>query len=237
MYPHGIQILDTADHHGVVRLIPHHLQFVFLPSQQGLFDQNLAHRAGFQAAAGDIEEVVGVIGDAPSAAPQGEGRANDEGIAADLPGHGLGFQKVGGNTGGANLDPDAPHGLLEQLPVFRLADCLQTGANQLHAVAFQHATFRKVDCQIERCLSPHGGQQGVRALRCNHLGHHIRDEGLNVGAVRHFRIGHDGGRVGIHQHHLKAFVPQGFTGLGSGVVELAGLTDDNRPGTQQENAL
>ena len=40
-------------------------------------------------------------------------------------------------------------------------------------------------------------------------------------------IGHDGGGVGIDQHHPIAFRAQRLAGLGAGIVELAGLADDD----------
>ncbi len=76
-------------------------------------------------------------------------------------------------------------------------------------------------------MPPQGGEQGVGALALDHLAHHLRGDGFDIGAVRHFRVGHDGGRVGVDQDHLIAFFPQGFAGLGAGIIKLAGLTYDN----------
>ncbi len=41
-------------------------------------------------------------------------------------------------------------------------------------------------------------------------------------------IGHDGGRVGVDQDDLIAQLSQGLAGLGAGIVEFAGLADDDR---------
>ena len=51
---------------------------------------------------------------------------------------------------------------------------------------------------------------------------------LDVGGVGHFRIGHDGGRVGIDQND--ALMPssrQHAAGLGARIIEFRGLADDN----------
>ena len=40
-------------------------------------------------------------------------------------------------------------------------------------------------------------------------------------------IGHDGGGIGIDQHHPVAFLAQRLAGLGAGIVEFAGLADDD----------
>ena len=62
-------------------------------------------------------------------------------------------------------------------------------------------------------------------------------ERLDVGAVGQVRVGHDGGRVGIDQHHLVAVGPQRLAGLRAGVVELAGLADDDRAGADDQDAV
>ena len=50
---------------------------------------------------------------------------------------------------------------------------------------------------------------------------------LDVGVVRHAGVRHDGGGVGIHQNDVVTFGAEGLAGLGAGVVELAGLADDD----------
>ena len=62
-------------------------------------------------------------------------------------------------------------------------------------------------------------------------------ERLDVGGVGHARVGHDRGRVGVDQHDLVAERAQGLAGLGAGVVELAGLADDDRPGADDHDLL
>ena len=57
---------------------------------------------------------------------------------------------------------------------------------------------------------------------------------FDVGDVRHLRIGHDGSRIGIDKHDLIAEIAQCFACLGSGIVEFAGLPDDDRTGTDDE---
>ena len=49
-------------------------------------------------------------------------------------------------------------------------------------------------------------------------------------------IGHDRGRVRVDQHDLVALFAQGLAGLRAGVVELAGLPDDDRAGADEQNA-
>ena len=58
---------------------------------------------------------------------------------------------------------------------------------------------------------------------------------LNVGAVRHLRVGHDGGRVGVGQHHLIAFGLERLAGLRAGVIELRRLANDDGPGADDQD--
>ena len=50
-------------------------------------------------------------------------------------------------------------------------------------------------------------------------------------------IGHNGGRIGVHQHHLVALFPEGLARLGAGIIELAGLADNDWPGPDQQNLV
>src|SRR5690606_14284830 len=43
--------------------------------------------------------------------------------------------------------------------------------------------------------------------------------------------------VGVDQHHAVTLVAQGLAGLGAGIVELAGLADDDRAGADDENGF
>ena len=90
------------------------------------------------------------------------------------------------------------------------------------------------DCGVEGGLAAQGGQQGVdrRAafgLLNDHLLNEVSRDGFDIGVVGVLRIGHDGGRIGVHQAHRQALVTQHPAGLGAGVVELTGLPDHDRP--------
>ena len=228
VHPHRIEVFDRADDHHVVGGVAHHLQLEFLPTEQGLLNQDLIHRAGVQAAQADRPELLGVVSDAAAAAPQGEGRANDPRIAADLIPDSLGLLQGRRDAGGADTHPNATHGLFAQVPVFRLFNRLEVGADQLHPVLLQGAVLGEGHRQVQGGLSAHGRQQGVRTLLLDHPAHHIRGERFDISAIRHVRIGHDRGGIAVHQHHLKTLGPQGFTRLGSRVIKFAGLPDHNR---------
>ncbi len=134
-------------------------------------------------------------------------------------------------------EADPGHRLLELLAVLGLVDRLARGADHLDAELLQHALAREVERAVERGLPAHGGQQRVGALLLDDARHRLPGDRLDVGGVRHLRVGHDGGRVGVHQHHAVALVAQRLAGLRARIVELAGLADDDRPGADDQDPL
>ena len=60
---------------------------------------------------------------------------------------------------------------------------------------------------------------------------------LDVGAIGQLRVGHDRRRVAVDEHDLEPLGAQRLARLRAGVVELAGLADDDRPGADHEHAF
>ena len=81
--------------------------------------------------------------------------------------------------------------------------------------------------KIQRGLSADGRQNGESgagrhlALDADDLFQIFARERLDVSAVGDLRIGHDGGRVRVHQHHFVALGLERLAGLRAGVIELA----------------
>jgi hypothetical protein len=90
---------------------------------------------------------------------------------------------------------------------------------------------------IEGRLAAERRQHRVRLLGLDHLLEHFRRERLDIGPVSRTRIGHDRGRVGVDQHDPVAILPQRLAGLGAGIVELAGLADDDRAGANEQDRV
>jgi hypothetical protein len=88
---------------------------------------------------------------------------------------------------------------------------------------------------VERSLSAHRGQESIGPLALYYLGHPFRSDRLDVGPVGNLRVGHDRGWVGVHQDDPVSLFSQRANRLGSGVIELGSLTDDDRSGTEQQN--
>ena len=142
-----------------------------------------------------------------------------------------------GHGGARAFQADGLHRLVEPVPVFCLVDGILGGADHFHAKLFQHPVLVQIQRTVQRGLATHGGQQGVRALLLDDLGHGFPGDRLDVGGIGHGRVGHDGGRVGVHQDHPETFLAQGLAGLGARVVKLTGLADHNRASANDENAF
>ena len=236
MDAHGVDVLHGADLDDIARRVPHDLELDLLPAGDGALDEDLAHPAEVDAPVGDLPQTGLIVGDAAAGAAQRIGGADDDRIA-DAPGegHGIlhGLHHVGGDAG----LPDLLHGVLKALAVLRLADGLGGGAQQSHAVLVQNALFMEVHGHVQPGLAAQGGQDGVGPLFLDDLGHAGDVEGLNIHVVGDVLVGHDGGGVGVDQHHLHALFLQGVAGLGARVVEFGGLADDDGAGAQHQHLL
>ena len=90
---------------------------------------------------------------------------------------------------------------------------------------------------VERGLAAEGRQQRVGLLAHDDLLDDLRRNRLDVGAVGELRIGHDRGRVGVDQDDAVALLAQRLAGLDAGIIEFAGLADDDRAGADEEDGL
>ena len=71
----------------------------------------------------------------------------------------------------------------------------------------------------------------------NDLFDELRVNRLHVGVVCEFWVRHDGCRVGVDQRDTQAFFLQHAASLGAGVVELAGLADNNWARTDNQDVV
>ena len=134
-------------------------------------------------------------------------------------------------------NPIPPHGVFEQQAVLGLLDGIDLGADQLDAVLFQHARFSQLHREVQAGLSAHGGEQRVGPLDANNLFEICAAERLHIRSVGQLGVGHDGGGVGIHQYHFVTVRAERLGGLGAGVIELAGLADDDGAGAYDQDAF
>src|SRR5207237_714750 len=86
-------------------------------------------------------------------------------------------------------------------------------------------------------LAPQRGQHRVGPLRRQDPLGRLDRERLDVGAVGPLRVRHDGGRIGVQQDGPVPLLAQRLERLHAGVVEFAGLPDDDGTGGELEAAV
>ena len=231
---HGIKILYGTDDDDIVIEIPHHLQFELFPSEDGLFDQNLSDHAPFKPTGGYLFELFNVIGHSTSRSTEGEAGPNDQG-KSDLLRYLEGFFQRIGEPALGEIETDLLHRFLEKVSILSFLNGFILSPDHLNAIFLKDPGFIEGHGDVETGLASQGWEKGIRSLPGNDLLQYFRSDRLDIGSIGHLRIGHDRGRVGVDQDHLKPFFLQSLTGLSARVVKLAGLTDHNRPGADDQD--
>ena len=219
-------------------VIADHLHLELLPAEHALLDQHLVRGRGVEAALDDLGELLAVVGDAAARAAQREGGRMIAGrpdvLRAPASASCAGVRRA---RDFGRLEADPGHRLAEQLAVLGLVDHRRLGADHLDAELGEHAHAVEVERGVERRLPAHGRQQRVGPLLLDDLGDDLGRDRLDIGRVGQLRIGHDGGRVGVDQDDAIALCLQRLAGLRAGIVELAGLADDDRARADDEDGL
>ena len=234
MDSHRIEVLDGANDDDVVLEVAHDLQFKFLPPEDRLFDQNLMNRAQVQPVLDDVGILFTVERDASAGSSEGERRPN-HGWKADAVDDSLGIAHVVDDRAVGRGQPDFLHRLLEEQPVFGHLNGVELCADHLDVVLVEHAVFGKFDRNVQRGLPANGRQNRIGLFTLDHLGDKLGSQRLDVSPFGQFRVRHDRRGIRVDQNHLVALFSQGLAGLGSGIVELASLPDDDRARPDDED--
>src|SRR5690554_498870 len=233
---HGIEVLDGAHDYAVICLVAHNFHLILFPANQRLIDEQLVGGREIKPAGTDLLKLVLVVCNTTAGATHGERGTNDAweaDVCSDLPRL---FHSVC-NGGTRTLKANCLHCLVETAPIFGFVDGVGVGANHFHTVLGQHSVLFQFQCAVQCRLAAHGWQYGIRSFFFYNFGNGLPGNRLDVGGIRHHRVGHNGGRVRVNQDDAVAFLTQGFTGLGSGVVKFARLPDYNRACAQNQDAF
>src|SRR5438128_2501151 len=103
------------------------------------------------------------------------------------------------------------------------------------AEPIEGAVLGERDREVEPGLPAERGQERLRPLALDDLGHELRRQRLHVRAVGRLRVGHDGGRVRVDEHDLEPLFAQRLARLRPRIVELARLPDHDRPRPDQQD--
>ena len=241
MHTHRVEVLDRAHHDHVVVTVTHQLELEFLPAVDGFLDQHVGRRGCGEAVTGHPVDVFGGVGHARAEPTHGERRANHNRQAE----FGDGFANlVHGEThpGTGGFATHLGDDVLEPLTVLAALDRFEVGADQFDAVPVEDAVLVQRDGRIQRRLPAEGGQQRVDLVApLRLLRDHPLDEGrgdrFDVRVVGELRVGHDRRRVGVDEADLQPVGAQHPAGLRARIVELTGLSDDDRPGADHQHVV
>jgi hypothetical protein len=128
-----------------------------------------------------------------------------------------------------NLQPTALDRLPEQVTILGAADHVDRGADQLDTELLEHTGVGELHREVESRLPTERRQDSIGSFPTQDVGDPLQVERLDVGAVGEAGVGHDRGRVGVDDDRAEAVLAEHLQRLAAGVVELAGLTDHNRP--------
>ena len=196
----------------------------------------LPARGQLEALGHDLDELGLVMSDAAARTAHGEARAQHARIARTLDDC-QGVLDGVGVAGARHLEAELGHGLVEELAVLATLDRGEVAANHLDAVALEHAGTGEVDGGVQTGLAAERGQQRVGALALDNALDELRRDGLHIGTVGKAGVGHDGRRVRIDQDNLVTVLLEDLAGLGTGIVELARLADDDRARPDDQDAF
>ena len=236
MNTHRVEVFNRADDDAVVVLVAHHFHLVLFPAEDGLLNQQLMRRRRIKTAFANCQKFVFIVGNAAARTAHGKRRTNQR-READLflrcqsLVHGVADKRFRARQ------TDFFHRFFKAATVFRLVNRVFGRTDQLDVVFRQHAVARQIQRTVQRGLAAHRGQNRIRPLLGDNLLHRLPHNRLDVGNIRHFRVGHDRGGVGIHQNDFIAFFTQSLTGLCARIVKFAGLTDNDRAGADDKDGF
>ena len=152
--------------------------------------------------------------------------------------------------------------MLESLAVFAFVDGLGFGADHFNAAALERAVtvkrHRGVQCGLaakrrkenefvrnfgfrisDFGFGSHRHAHALHFLQFAHddFFHCFGRDRFDISAVGELRVGHNGGRVGVHQDDTVALFLEGFAGLRAGIIEFARLADDDRAGADDQDGV
>ena len=223
---HGVEVLHAAHGNDVAGAVAHGFKLNFFPALDIPLHQNLGDGGHVQAGAGNDTELLFAVGHAAAGAAKGKGRADDHRVA-DAVSHRQSILQRFGNVRGDGGLADGGHGVLKELAILGLVDGLGVGAQEAHAVSLQEALLAQLHGDGEPHLAAEPGEHAVGLLLFDDALDGLGREGLQVDLVGQGAVGHDGGGVGVDQHHVQSGVLQDTAGLGAGIVKLGGLADDD----------
>ncbi|MBA7702520.1 hypothetical protein ES703_111289 [subsurface metagenome] len=203
MDAHCIHVFDKANGYLLAFCIADDFELQFLPSENGLFDEDLSDKTYRQPPGGHSAQLFDVEYCTAAGAAHGVCRADDDGVTklfSDL----FSFFYAKGQFAFWHLDSEPVHRFFEGAAVLATLNSVNLNANYFDAVFFEHACMGKLGRQIESALAAKIWQEGVGPFLFDDFCHSLEVKRLDIGCVGQAGVGHNGCRVGIDQHYLIA---------------------------------
>ena len=116
VHTHGVKIFNGTDDDHIVLKIPHDLQFIFLPPDERLLDNNLIDHAGLKTGLCDFFHLLPVVGHTTAGPTQGKTGPKNQRVADPL-GHSPCLIHIPDDPVFRHMESDVVHGIPEQFPV------------------------------------------------------------------------------------------------------------------------
>src|SRR5262249_1262553 len=207
----------------------------FLPTLDRLLDQDLLRRRLRQAKLDDAPELLRRPR-RPAAGPSERERGPDHQRQADLLADLLRLGERARASRPRGPRPDLGDRPLEEVAVLGEAHRDLVRADQPDVAALEDAALRQREREVQRGLAADGRKNRVGPLLLEDPLQKLGRQRLDVGRVGELRVRHDRRRVRVDEDHAVALAAQRADRLCAGVVEFAGLPDDDRAGADDEDA-
>ena len=212
MHAHRVEVFNRANDDAVVVFIAYNFHLVLFPAENRLLNQQFMRRRRIKTAFANCQKFVFIVGNTAARTTHRERRTN-QGREADLFLRCQSFVHGVADKRFRARQTDFFHRFFKAAAVFRLVNRVFGRANQLDVVFRQYAVARQIQRTVQGSLPAHCGQNRIRPLLGDNLLHRLPHNRLDVGNIRHFRVGHNRGGVGIHQNDFIAFFTQSLAGL------------------------
>ena len=229
-----VDVLHVADDDAIVGFVAEHFVLQLFPAQQRRFDQRLIDDRRRETGCKRRAQFGFIVHEAAAGTAERVCRADDQRVVV-LGGERDAGLDVGDHDARRHRLADLDHLGLEPFAIFSELDRVERRPEEFDRVALEDARRRKFNRHVQAGLAAERGQQPIGAFARDDRLDRLDRQGLEVHRIGDLGIGHDRRRVRVDEHDAVAFVAKGTARLNTGVVELGGLTDDDRTRADYED--
>ena len=235
MDSHWVEVFNRANDDAVIRVVAHNFHFVFFPTEEALFNEDLGGWGKIETARNDCFKFFLVVSDPTTGSTEGERRTNDKRHHPDLFRDLLRLLHRVRHSRDGEVKADLNHRVFETLTIFALIDGVSIGADHADPILIEGSGIEKLDGDVQRSLTSEGRQERIGPFFDDDSLNRLRSDRLDIGPLRKLRVGHNRCRIGIHENDLVTFLAQRLASLGPGVIKLTTLSNDDGAGSDHED--